>query len=86
MFYYYERTTSHPHIISHSVSVYIKKSLSKRRNTLYHTTNYITAGSSRVSVINKMEYILEETVPSEDLKKFEQKYHEELQHGKVLNA
>ena len=32
-----------------------------------------------------MEYILEETVPSEDLKKFEQKYHEELQHGKVLN-
>ena len=32
-----------------------------------------------------MEYILEETVPSEDLKKFEQKYHEELQHGKVRN-
>jgi len=32
-----------------------------------------------------MEYILEETVPSEDLKKFEQKYHEELQHGKVIN-
>ena len=30
-----------------------------------------------------MEYILEETVPSEDLKKFEQKYHQELQHGKV---
>ena len=30
-----------------------------------------------------MEYILEETVPSEDLKKFEQKYHEELNHGKV---
>ena len=30
-----------------------------------------------------MEHILEETVSSEDLKKFEQKYHEELQHGKV---
>ena len=36
------------------------------------------------STISKMEYILEETVPSEDLKKFEQKYHEELQHGKVI--
>lgn len=30
-----------------------------------------------------MEHILEETVSSEDLKKFEQKYHEELNHGKV---
>merc|ERR1711892_1190313 len=31
----------------------------------------------------KMEHILDETVPAEDLKRFEQKYHEELQHGKV---
>ena len=31
-----------------------------------------------------MEHILEETVSSEDLKKFEQKYHEELNHGKVI--
>ena len=30
-----------------------------------------------------MEHILDETVPNEDLKKFEQKYHEELQNGKV---
>ena len=30
-----------------------------------------------------MEHILDETVPSADLKKFEQKYHEELQAGKV---
>merc|ERR1711971_1121710 len=30
-----------------------------------------------------METILEETVATEDLKKFEQKYHVELQHGKV---
>jgi len=30
-----------------------------------------------------MEHILDETVPSADLKKFEQKYHEELQTGKV---
>ena len=30
-----------------------------------------------------MEHILDETVPNEDLKKFEQKYHEELNHGKV---
>ena len=31
-----------------------------------------------------MEHILDETVPNDDLKKFEQKYHEELQNGKVL--
>ena len=31
-----------------------------------------------------MEHILDETVPAEDLKRFEQKYHEELQHGKVV--
>ena len=31
-----------------------------------------------------MEHILDETVPSEDLKKFEQKYHEELNQGKVV--
>ena len=31
-----------------------------------------------------MEHILDETVPSADLKKFEQKYHEELQTGKVI--
>ena len=30
-----------------------------------------------------MEHILEDTVSSEDLKKYEQKYHEELQHGKI---
>ena len=42
--------------------------------------------TTSISDINIMEYILEETVPSEDLKKFEQKYHEELQHGKVINA
>ena len=30
-----------------------------------------------------MEHMLDETVPTEDLKKFEQKYHEELQTGKV---
>jgi len=33
-----------------------------------------------------MEHILDETVPAEDLKKFEQKYHEELQHGKVSSS
>ena len=33
-----------------------------------------------------MEHILDETVPNEDLKKFEQKYHEELNHGKVSLA
>ena len=31
-----------------------------------------------------MEHVIEETVPVEDLKKFEQKYHEELQAGQVL--
>ena len=31
----------------------------------------------------RMEHILEETVPTEDLKKFEQKYHTELQAGQV---
>ena len=31
-----------------------------------------------------METVLEETVSSEDLKRFEQKYHTELQEGKVL--
>ena len=31
-----------------------------------------------------MEHILDETVPNEDLKKFEQKYHEELNNGKVI--
>ena len=30
-----------------------------------------------------MEHVIEETVPVEDLKKFEQKYHEELQAGQV---
>ena len=30
-----------------------------------------------------MEHILDEAVSNEDLKKFEQKYHEELNHGKV---
>lgn len=30
-----------------------------------------------------MEHMLEDTVPVEDLKKFEQKYHEELQAGQV---
>ena len=30
-----------------------------------------------------METVLEETVSSEDLKRFEQKYHTELQEGKV---
>merc|ERR1712086_34320 len=34
----------------------------------------------------KMEHILDETVPAEDLKRFEQKYHEELQHGKVSSS
>merc|ERR1712042_25687 len=34
----------------------------------------------------RMEHILDETVPAEDLKKFEQKYHEELQHGKVSSS
>jgi len=33
-----------------------------------------------------MEHILEETVPNDDLKKFEQKYHEELQNGKVSST
>ena len=33
-----------------------------------------------------MEHILDETVPAEDLKRFEQKYHEELQNGKVVNV
>ena len=32
----------------------------------------------------EMETVLEETVSSEDLKRFEQKYHTELQEGKVL--
>ena len=32
-----------------------------------------------------METILEETVATEDLKKFEQKYHTELNGGKVGN-
>ena len=30
-----------------------------------------------------MEHILEETVSADDLKKFEQRYHEELQAGQV---
>jgi hypothetical protein len=30
-----------------------------------------------------MEQILDEVVPAEDLKKFEQKYHEEIQTGQV---
>lgn len=33
-----------------------------------------------------MEHILEETVPTEDLKKFEQKYHTELQAGQVSSS
>ena len=33
-----------------------------------------------------MEHILDETVPAEDLKRFEQKYHEELQNGKVVDV
>ena len=31
----------------------------------------------------RMEHILDDTVPSEDLKRFEQKYYKELQNGKV---
>jgi len=34
----------------------------------------------------EMAHILDETVPAEDLRKFEQKYHEELQHGNVSNT
>jgi len=33
-----------------------------------------------------MAHILDEVVPAEDLRKFEQKYHEELQHGNVSNT
>jgi len=33
-----------------------------------------------------MEHILDETVPSEDLKRFEQKYHEELNVGQVSST
>jgi hypothetical protein len=31
----------------------------------------------------KMEHILDEVVPSDELKKFEQKYHEEMLSGQV---
>jgi len=30
-----------------------------------------------------MEHVLDDVVPAEDLKKFEQKYHEEINTGKV---
>lgn len=33
-----------------------------------------------------MEHVLEETVPTEDLKRFEQKYHSELQSGQVSSS
>ena len=39
--------------------------------------------SADMAIWFEMETVLEETVSSEDLKRFEQKYHTELQEGKV---
>ena len=47
----------------------------------YQLTTKTTTNSLQYRI---MEHILDETVPNDDLKKFEQKYHEELQNGKVL--
>jgi len=49
------------------------------------STNYLKNFCEALLKV-EMAHILDETVPSEDLRKFEQKYHEELQHGNVSNT
>jgi len=40
----------------------------------------------QINTLAAMEHILEETVSADDLKKFEQRYHEELQQGQVSSG